>query len=138
MPAPRTCSLACATSVTLLAIEEELRGVRLHDAGRRAFDAHRKPVAVRQAAADSDARRERVLRHLYPVPRVLFVQARQRDVGILRHRPPHRLAQRHGMNLSVQSGTHGNSKEDCSIHHPLIVSRQGGRIGISQNAAQFG
>ena len=78
--------------VTLLAVEEELRRVRLHDAGGRAFDAHGKAVAVRQSAAHGDARRERVFRNLHPVARVLLVQPRERDIGILRHRPRHRLA----------------------------------------------
>ena len=109
--------------VTLLAIEQELRRVRLHNARRRAFNAHRKPVAVREAAAHGHSRRERVFGNLHRVPRVYFVQPRQRDIGILRHRPPHRLTQRHGMNLGMHAETQGNTKEDRSIDHPLIVSR---------------
>jgi hypothetical protein len=27
------------------------------------------------------------------------------------------------MNFGIQTNTQGNTDEDCSIHHPLIVSR---------------
>src|SRR5262249_28038718 len=60
---------------TLRAIEEKLYGLRLHDARRRALDAHRKAAAVGEAAACDETWYERIAGDTDGLAGFLFVEA---------------------------------------------------------------
>ena len=67
--------------IALLTVEDELLGISLHDRRRGSFDAHRKTVAVRQAASHCHPGRERILCNADGLLRLLFVEPRHHVLG---------------------------------------------------------
>jgi len=105
--------------VALRPVEKILGGARLHDTGRRAFDAHGKTVAVRHPAAHREAGREGILGHPDGLPGALFFEAAQSDVGILLERSLDGLPQRHGAHFGAQQACQCQGR-GCNLTHTSL------------------
>ena len=85
--------------VGLRPVEQRHIGAGLNDGGRRAFDAGGVTPNLRQSAAGVELGHERVFRDANGGLRLLLVQPRQYQIGILFERDFHGLPQRERMHL---------------------------------------
>jgi len=118
--------LFCAGHVQALRpIEEELLRDSLHDAGRRALQAHREAAGVCHTAAGRKVRQEGVASDANRGPRLLLIQPYQRYIRILPEGEFDGLAQRERMNLSARQRRQCKKRNRELRHAFIVVSWRG-------------